>query len=183
MPLLLHYLVKQEGDCGAELLSMVDHYIQRCSRVYYTLEYRDQQDIAQEASIKLLVHYEDIRYSINKRWLYVMVKNLCIDVLRKQRCSNQLITAVPTQETDVPPPDPRDFEYLPEFDHRECLDNVFAHIASQPTGLEDLTIYSHYAYGSNRADIAHITGRSINAVTKRISILRSRLKSLRDELC
>lgn len=183
MPLLLHNLVKQQGDCGSELLSIVDHYIHRCCRVYYTLDHRDQQDISQEASIKLLVHYEDIKYSINKRWLYVMVKNLCIDALRKQRSSNQLIPRMSDPEADVPPPDLKDFEYSSEFDHRECLDNVFTHIANQPTGQEDLTIYSHFAYGLSRTDIAQITGRTVNAVTKRISILRSRLKAIRDELC
>ena len=162
---------------------MVEHYIQRCCGVYYTLDYRDQQDIAQEASIKLLLHYEDIKHTISKRWLYVMVKNLCIDAIRKQRNNNQLTLTKSQQEPDVPPPDMEDFDYSASFDHRECLDNVFSYIAAQPTGQEDLTVYAHFAYGLNRADIAHITGRTVSAVTKRISILRSRLKTLRDELC
>ena len=183
MPSLLHNLVTQQDDCGSELLSIVEHYIQRCCRVYYTIDYAAQQDIAQEASIKLLLNYEEIKHTISKRWLYVMVKNLCIDVLRKQRSNNQLISSGLQQEADVPPPEMADFTYSSNFDHHECLDNVFAYIAAQPTGQEDLTVYSHFAYGLNRADIAHITGRTVSAVTKRISILRSRLKSLRDELC
>jgi RNA polymerase sigma factor (sigma-70 family) len=183
MPLLLHNLVKQQDDCGSELLSIVEHYIQRCCRQYYNLDYGTQQDIAQEVSVKLLLNYEDIKYTISKRWLYVMVKNLCIDIIRKQCSTNQLITSESTQEDDVPPPTMVDFSYSSKFDHHECLENVFAYITAQPTGQEDLTIYSHFAYGLNRAEIAHITGRTVSAITKRISILRSRLKSLRDELC
>lgn len=183
MPLLLHNLVNQQGDSGSELLSMVDHYIQRCCRVYYTLDYGMQQDIAQEASIKLLLHYEDIKHTISKRWLYVMVKNLCIDALRKQRSHHQLIAPQSQQDPEVPPPEMKDFDYSSNFDHHECLENIFAYIAAQPTGQEDLTVYSHFAYGVSRADIAQITGRTVSAVTKRISILRARLKGLRDELC
>lgn len=55
MHLMLHDLVKQESDSGSELLSMLEHYIHRCCRVYYTLNYSEQQDIAQEASIKLIL--------------------------------------------------------------------------------------------------------------------------------
>ena len=180
---MLHNLVKQEGDSGSELLSMVEHYIQRCCRVYYTLDYSDQQDIAQEASIKLILNYESMKHTITKRWLYVMVKNLCIDAVRKQINKNQLISSESQRDPDVSPPEMKDFTYSSNFDHHECLDNVFAYIAAQPTGQEDLTVYSHFAYGLDRADIAHITGRTVNAVTKRISILRARLKGLRDELC
>ena len=180
---LLNNLVNQEGDCGSELLSMVEHYIQRCCRTYYSLGYGEQQDIAQEASIRLLLNYESIKDTISKRWLYVMIKNLCIDELRKQMSSNQLRFAESKEEANVSPPDIDSFKSINEFDHRECLDNVFSYIAAQPSGQEDLTIYSQFAYGLSRADIAHITGRTVNAVTKRISILRSRLKSIRDELC
>ncbi|PWQ96547.1 RNA polymerase sigma factor [Leucothrix pacifica] len=180
---MLRNLVKQEGDSGSELLSMVDHYVQRCCRVYFTLDYRDQQDIAQEAAIKLILNYEDMKYTITKRWLYVMVKNLCIDAVRKQGSKNQLTSSESQQDPDVPLPGMEEFTYSSNFDHHECLDNVFAYISAQPNGQEDLTIYSHFAYGLGRADIAHITGRTVNAVTKRISILRARLKTLRDELC
>lgn len=184
IPILLHNLVQQKGDNGAELLSIVEHYIKQCCRTYYSISYEEQQDIAQEASIKLLLHYNDLKHSISKRWLYVMVKNLCLDVLRKQRSNNPLTHSVPDEE-----PDERrqltleDFEPYSYIDRYECLDNVFAYIEAQPTGLEDLTVYSHFACGSSRADIAHITGRTVSAVTKRISILRSRLKALRGELC
>ena len=180
---LLNNLVNQEGDCGSELLSMVEHYIQRCCRTYYSLGYSEQQDIAQEASIRLLLNYEAIKHSISKRWLYVMVKNLCIDELRKQKNSKQLGLPDSEVEPQVSPPSMEDFECSTEFDHRECLDNVFGYIAAQPSGKEDLIIYSQFAYGLSRADIANITGRTVNAVTKRISILRSRMKSIRDELC
>ena len=180
---LLNNLVNQEGDCGSELLSMVEHYIHRCCRTYYTLGYSEQQDIAQEASIRLLLNYESIKRNISKRWLYVMVKNLCIDELRKQRNANQLRLPESKEESHVPPPDIESFERSGELENRDCLNNVFGYIASQPTGQEDLIIYSHFAYGLSRSDIAQVTGRTVNAVTKRISILRSRLKSIRDELC
>jgi len=184
LPLHLHDLVHQEGDYGAEILSIVEHYTKRCCRDYYSLTDSDQQDIAQEASIKLLINYENLQYTISKRWIYVMIKNLCLDVLRKQRSKNQLISPDEDPDTDNYAPLELDaFEPSDHFDNYECLDNVFAYIKSQPTGHEDFSIYSHYAYGLSREDIAYITGRTVSAVTKRLSVLRMRLKKLRSEIC
>lgn len=181
---LLYNLVEQSGDNGAEILSIVEHYIHHCCRNYYSITDSEQQDIAQEASIKLLINYEELKHTISKRWIYVMVKNLCLDALRKQRGSNQLSSLGQDQDTEnYSSLDPEDFKPQDQFDNHECLDNVFAYIGAQPTGQEDLTIYSHFVYGASRADIAHITGRTVNAVTKRVSILRTRLKKLRSELC
>lgn len=163
---------------------MVEHYIQRCCRTYYTLTIAEQEDIAQEASVKLLLHYPELKHSISKRWLYVMVKNLCIDALRKQRSHQHLSIDESNNNEDINcEPVMEDFVYSSQFDNRECLDNVFSYLSSQPTGQEDVTVYSHYAYGLSRTDIAQITGRTVSAVTKRISTLRARLKQLRDELC
>ena len=181
---LLHNLVLQQGDHGSELLSIVEHYIQQCCRTYYSITYEERKDIAQEASIKLLLNYEDIKHSISKRWLYVMVKNLCLDALRKQRKSNQLNHSTVDEDTKQQIQiTPEDFESYSFFEQHQCLDNVFAYIEAQPTGENDLTVYSHFAYGVSLADIAQMTGRTVGAVTKRISILRSRLKTLRAELC
>lgn len=183
VPLMLHNLVHQQGDCGAGLLSLVKYYIQRCCQTYYSLDFNDQQDIYQEASVKLLMHHPNIKYTVSKRWVYVMVKNLCIDALRSQR-SRQPLKLHGSDDEDVRcEPAIDDFVYSSQFDNRECLDNVFSYLAAQPNGKEDLTVYSHYAFGLSRTDIAQITGRTVSAVTKRISTLRARLKQLRDELC
>lgn len=180
---MLYNLIQQKGDYGVALLSLIKHYIKQCCRIYYSITDSQQQDIAQEASIKLILHYEDLKDSISKRWLYVMVKNLCLDTLRKQR-SNLLEYSIDDKETDkYQELTLQDFEPYSSFDNYQCLDNVFAYIEAQSAGQEDLTVYSHFAYGLNRTDIANITGRTVSAVTKRISILRARLKTLRSELC
>lgn len=181
---MLDNLIHQKDDHGVALLSLVDQYIQQCCRTYYSITNSEQQDIAQEASIKLLVHYDNLKNNISKRWLYVMVKNLCLDALRKQRTHHTLGYSIDDKETnEYQELTLQDFEPYSYFDNHQCLDNVFAYIKAQPTGQEDLMVYSHFAYGLNRTDIANITGRTVGAVTKRISILRARLKKLRNELC
>jgi len=184
LPLLLKNLVKQQGDYGVGILNIVEHYIKQCCKTYFSITYEEKQEISQEAAIRLLLHYDDLEHSISKRWIYVMVKNLCLDVLKKQRNHNQPTPSTSHEEADIYHQLVSQNLYnLSNFDHHQCLDNVFAYIEVQPTGPEDLMIYSHFAYGSSRADIAYITGRTVSAITKRISILRSRLKTLREELC
>jgi len=181
---MLHNLIQQKGDHGVALLSLVSHYIQQCCQTYYSITYAEQQDIAQEASIKLMVHYQDLKHSISRRWIYVMVKNLCIDTLRKQRKSNCFDYSIDHEETnEYSQLTLEDFDSHSYFDNHQCLDNVFAYIEAQPTGEDDLIVYTHFAYGLSRSDIANITGRTVSAITKRISILRARLKQLRGELC
>ena len=69
------------------------------------------------------------------------------------------------------------------YHETECIEKVFDEIENQPTGNEDLSIYTQFAMGKSNAEIAEETGRTSGAIAKRISILRQRVKQLKQALC
>ena len=60
---------------------------------------------------------------------------------------------------------------------------MFQHIEQQITGVEDMQIYTAYALGNSNEEIAAQTGRSTGAIAKRLSLLRERVRQLRQALC
>ncbi|RVU85382.1 hypothetical protein EOL70_05405 [Leucothrix sargassi] len=180
--LLTDYL-DQTGDNGAELLDFTRRYIKRLSKNHYEFSWAEQQDILQEMAIILLCQGERYRSHFSKRLLYVMVRNQCIDQIRKN--SRHLSTLV-LSDNDMkasPPPSVADGADAEMFHHLNCLERIFGVIESQPTGQEDMRIYTQYAFGLSHMEISKSTSRSVNAIAGRLSTLRTRLRKLRNELC
>lgn len=69
------------------------------------------------------------------------------------------------------------------YNETECLEHIFDHIEQQPTGAMDIAIYTHHAFGLSNAEISAQTGRTAGAIAKRLSLLRQRIKQLRERLC
>lgn len=181
----MYDFVDQKNDNGASLLKYIVSYISYVSMTHYELSYADQEEVQQEVAIKLLCQGHEIGHKFSKRFLYVMVRNQCIDQQRKK--SRQLATFVPSNTSidDVSAPAPclsegKDVSLLHSLN---CLEIIFSHLEAEPTGARDIAIYTNYAFGLSHNEIAAHSGRTPNAIAKRLSILRDRLKRLQSEYC
>lgn len=181
----LYKFIDQKNDNGAYLLKYIVSYVSYVSMAHYELSYADQEEVQQEVAIKLLCQGRDIAKKFNKRFLYVMVRNQCIDQRRKK--SRQLATFVSSddlkEEVTAPAPGLDDSSHVALLDSLECLENIFAHIEAEPTGAEDMKIYTHYAFGFSHVEIAEHVDRSPGAITKRLSLLRTNLRKLKNKYC
>lgn len=152
---------------------------------HYELSYADQEEVQQEVAIKLLCQGNDIVPKFNKRFLYVMVRNQCIDQRRKK--SRQLATFVPADNSSddiiAPAPSVDEGSEVSLLNSLDCLEIIFSHIECEPTGVQDIAIYTHYAFGFSHNEIAEHVDRKPGAITKRLSILRSRLRELKNQYC
>ncbi|WP_026220938.1 RNA polymerase sigma factor [Thiofilum flexile] len=182
---MLDAFVHQQGDCGAALLNTLQRYIRYCSTRLQPLSLEDQQEVMQEVCIKLLHPHQSLIDNC-QGWLFTIVRNEYIDHLRRQQRINRVL---------VPDTDGNLVEvseaagYLQQPDHgnfyaeADCLEHIFDHIEQQPTGTEDIEIYTQYALGMSNQEIAAQTGRTAGAIAKRISLLKQKLKQLMSELC
>lgn len=182
---MLAQFVEQRGDKGAKLLSVLTRYIQTCAYRHYPLNTEDQQDILQEAAIKLLKHHQQLQGQCSA-WLFSVVRNEYIDRLRQYQSKKKVFepdpdgTLVPIAEESSVSLALADQELYNQVD---CLERVFAEIARQPTGQMDMAIYTEYVQGLSNGEIAERTGRTIGAIAKRLSGLRERVWQLKQELC
>lgn len=177
--------LNQTGDLGAGLLSCIMSYIAYiCSR-HYELSFAEREDVLQEVAMKLMCQGEKLQAHFSKRLLYVMVRNQCIDQFRKQQ--RQLAVFNPSstsvQEVSAPAPSMTEGADISLIQNLNCLEAIFGHIESQPTGKADIAIYTHYAFGLSHCEIAARVQRTTGAITKRLSILKGHLKALKNELC
>ena len=181
---LVNYL-DQKNDNGAMLLEYIDRYIAHVCRTHYAFSFSEQEDIRQEMAIILLCQGEKYRQRFAKRLLYVMVRNQCLDQFRKQR--RHLTTFVsPASKEDqqsAPAPTISDGADAELFQHLNCLERIFGEIGAQPTGSEDIKIYTQYAFGLSHLEISQSANRSVTAIARRLSILRNRLNKLKNDLC
>lgn len=185
---MLNAFVHQQGDAGAQLLSTLQRYIQYCGYKLQPLTRDDQQEVLQEVAITLLQRYKQLKKDCNG-WLFTIVRNQYIDQLRKQQRRVSLTdTAQHTSDSDSD--NPQAVHNLPAahngtrlYHETECLEHIFNHIEQQPTGAMDIAIYTHHAFGLSNAEISEQTGRTAGAIAKRLSLLRQRVKQLRESLC
>lgn len=179
---ILKNFVNQDGDNGAKLLSILTQYINTCHFKMHPISKEDQQDILQNVCIKIIQNHEKLNghcYS----WLYNIVKNTFIDHLRQQQRYHYLVKT--ETNNDIL------FESHPDhgnqnpclYNETDCLEAIFNQIEQQPTGKMDIKIYTGFALGYSRATIALQTGRTITAITKRLSKLRQLVKQLKQNIC
>ena len=182
--LLVNY-IDQKNDNGAMLLEYIHRYIAHVCKNYHPFSFTEQEDICQEMAIILLCRGEKYRHHFTKRFLYVMVRHQCLDEFRKKNRQLATFDASASQEDQqaAPAPTVTDGADAELFQQLNCLERIFGEIEAQPTGREDVHIYTQYAFGLSRLEISQSTKRSVTAVTRRLSILRSRLSKLKNELC
>lgn len=183
---VLENFIFQRGDMGARLLSILSTYIHHCTYKVCPMSQEDKQEVLQEVSIKLLRRHKQLKGNCNG-WLYTIVRNEYIDHLRKQSSRSQWIA--PDHKGNLIEADAIHHEQVNSLSRQstyhetDCLESVFDHIENQATGTMDITIYTGYAEGQSLAYIAEQTNRTVNAIGKRISNLRKRVRELREKLC
>ena len=181
---MLDNFVLQKGDLGTQLLASLTQYIKFCSYKMQPLSSEDQQEVLQEVGIKLLNKHQQLSGNCCG-WLFTIVRNEIIDQLRKQK--NRPTLLEPDNQgnlVEVQPQYPAELLHHKNLYHEtDCIEKVFDEIERQPTGAEDLSIYTHFAMGKSNAEIAAEAGRTKGAIAKRISILRQRVKQLKHALC
>lgn len=182
---MLENFVLQQGDCGAKLLSVLERYIQYCNFKVSPLNLEDRQEILQEVAIKILNKHHQLRDNC-KGWLFTIIRNEYITRIRSTNRYAQVFE--PDSNGNLVSVDQSSHLTLLNvdsnlFDETECLEYVFNHIESQPTGAMDINIYTHCALGLSHSEIAKETGRTTGAIGKRISLLRGQVKQLMQELC
>jgi len=184
---MLCNLLDQENDNGAALLSLVDRYIHHFGRRYCNLSFDEQQDIQQEVAINLLHHGESVRQNCSRAWVYTIVRNQCINHIRKRTCRSSIIKSTENYDAIA-----SIVGKAPSLDHGlnvdvidsiDCLQKVFDQIEAQETGKEDIAIYTQYAFGLSYLEISASSNRTVAAIGNRISILKKRLKKLIEEYC
>ena len=181
---MLDNFVFQKGDLGKALLATLSQYIKFCSYKMQPLSPEDQQEVLQEVGLKLLNKHKQLTGNCSG-WLFTVVRNEIIDQLRKQKSRPTLLE--PDNKgnlVEIMPQYPAEILHHKNLFHEtDCIEKVFDEIERQPTGSEDLAIYTHFAMGKSNAEISEETGRTSGAIAKRISILRQRVKQLKQALC
>ena len=176
--------MRQRGDKGAKLLSSLQRYIQYCTYKLQPLSQADQQEVLQEVALKLLSKHSQVHTNC-AGWLFTLVRHEYIDQLRRQ--VQQVQTLVESPNGDLVALEPYFAVTTTSHDNlfleADCFEYVFNHIEQQPTGTEDIQIYTAYASGESNEAIAVQTGRSTGAIAKRLSLLRERVRQLRQALC
>ena len=184
---MLVNLLDQKHDYGAAMLSLVDRYINHFSRRYCDLTFHERQDVSQEVAIKLLCHGDKVRDNCSRSWVYAVVRNQCISYVRKQTTELSVINHAvdandDAQVTGAAPKLVEDADYA-MINQIDCLQKVFNKIEVQETGKADIAIYTQYAFGLSYVEISKRSKRTVDAIGRRISVLKQRLKNLVNEYC
>lgn len=157
--------------------SLVDLFEKHKRKVYQfafqlTRNIDDAMDVTQEAFLRL--HREWHRWRPSKdpaSWLYTVVRNLSIDVLRKRN-------AIGECEPDTDLPDIRAFGPEQIAIQQELSAMVWAEIGSLPLPLREALVLRDW-HGLSYGQIAEILGVPVSTVTWRIhdarTILRRRM--------
>ena len=184
---MLRHLLDQENDNGAAILSLVARYISHFAKLYCNLSFHEQQDICQEVAIKLICNGSKVRENCPRSWVYAVVRNQCISHVRKQSTHLSVFQSSATPEADATMagsiPLLNEGVGVAVIQQMDCLQKVFDRIEAQETGKADIAIYTQYAFGLSYLEISKRTNRTVDAIGRRISVLKSRLKNLMDDCC
>lgn len=116
----------------------------------------DAKDIVQDCFIKL---WGDTAITEKvesvKSFLYTMVRNRCIDYIRKQKVRSKAAPYLQPSEEDE--------EYFDELAFAEMLRQVLEHIECLPAGMRTV-LKKYYLQGKKHKQIAKESSTTINAV-------------------
>lgn len=184
---MLCHLLDQEHDKGAAIMSLVERYINHFARRYCNLSFHERQDIRQEVAISLLCHGKTMRENCPKSWVYTVVRNQCIAHVRKQTKHLTVFKSTEHSNTEShvtgPVPAFNEGVEVGVIQQIDCLQKVFDQIEAQETGKADIAIYTQYAFGLSYVEISKRSKRTVDAIGRRISVLKGRLKKLMNECC
>ncbi len=184
---MLGDLLDQTNDQGAAMMSLVEGYINHFCRRYGNLNFDEQQDILQEVAIKLLCYGEKVRENCPKSWVYTVVRNQCINHIRNRSSRSFIFNSSQDDQPELyitgSPPLLNQSTDITLVDELDCLETVFKRIEDQPTGTTDVSLYTLYAFGLSYAEISERSQRTIDAIGRRISLLKKRLKEFMHECC
>lgn len=182
---MLCHFIDQSDDHGAAILNLVERYINHFNQRYANLDFHERQDIQQDVAIKLLSQGHKVRDNCPRAWVYTVVRNQCINHVRKQSKHLPCISTSNYSESGetgrLPTLDEgRTIRLIHQMD---CLQKIFDKIESQETGKADIALYTQYAFGLSYKEIAKRSKRTVDAIGQRISVLKKRLKLLVEECC
>jgi RNA polymerase sigma-70 factor (ECF subfamily) len=119
----------------------------------------DAEDTVQDTLLRLWQMVDALRMPMDALAL-VLVRNLCIDKLRKQKSSLPLT---------------HDFEQADEVEYDERIERVLAMMASLPT-MQQTILRLRHMEGMEMRQIAELTGSNEVAIRKALSRARQSLK-------
>ena len=182
---MLCNLLDQKHDKGVAILSLVDRYTSHFAKCYCNLSFHERQDIRQEVAISLICNGEKVRDNCSKAWVYAVVRNQCLDHIRKQARQVAVFEGSADPESSVQGPVPATIEStdVGVIERIDCLQKIFDTIEAQETGKADIAIYTQYAFGLSHDEISKRSKRTTGAIARRISVLKTRLKKLMNECC
>ena len=134
----------------------------------------DAKDIVQDCFIKLWDN-ESITEKITsvKSFLYTMVRNRCIDYVRKQKVITKAVSQVQASEEDP--------EYFDELAFAEMMRQVLDHIEKLPAGMS-IILKKYYLQGKKHKEIANELSTTPDAVrmqkTRAIKLLKQKMLDL-----
>lgn len=180
-------LLDQKNDKGAAMLSLVERYVNHFANLYCNLSFHERQDIRQEVAISLICSGSKVRDNCPNSWVYTVVRNQCISYVRKH--ATQLTVF---KHSDDPEAEANQSGSAPSLietadiiviQRIDCLEKIFNRIEAQETGKADIALYTQYAFGLSYVEISKRSKRTVDAISRRISVLKSRLKNLMNECC
>ncbi|PWQ98876.1 hypothetical protein DKW60_07470 [Leucothrix pacifica] len=184
---MLCHLLDQNNDHGAAMMNLIEHYINHFNQRYANLEFHERQDIRQDIAIKLISQGHKVRDNCSRAWVYTVVRNQCINHIRSKSKhlsipNAQHYTDVESNETGLIPSldEGHNVRLLQQMD---CLQKIFDQIEAKETGKADVAMYTQYAFGLSYKEISKCSKRRVDAIGRRISILKKRLKKLAEECC
>lgn len=128
----------------------------------------ESKDIVQDCFIKLWdgQRIQD-RTDTVKSLLYTMVRNRCIDYLRKRKVTVKAITGLSENETDV--------EYFDELLFAETMRQIYNQISELPSKMQQV-VRLYYEEGKNYKQIAEELHSSPETVRKQRQLALKRLR-------
>jgi RNA polymerase sigma-70 factor (ECF subfamily) len=145
--------------------------------IQYVNEVDDAKDIVQNAFLKLWENRQTIKQNSNLRnYLFTLVKNACIDYIRKKQNYNQHVSSIYNVEFDV------NLVVLEETSYEEyekILTNIELAVDSLPEKCRDVFKLSKYNKLSNKevSTKLKISIKTVEAqLSKATKILRSELQ-------
>jgi len=155
----------------AEFAELFAQY--RLRAYYYALQMLgnpdDALEVTQEAFLRLHRHW--VRRDRSRPfapWMYSVVRNLSIDLLRKRACRQECeLEAAPEVAPEVGPER--------ESQRRQLTERLWREIARLPEAQREVLLLRDW-HGLSYAEIAEATGTSLTTVNSRLHDARSRLR-------
>lgn len=133
-------------------------------------DWEEAQDVTQEAFTRWAAHDRPLNGpSANRRWLFVVARNLAFSVLRKRARNPHLPVSDMTQRPDQSP------SPLESESANETAQIVARAIAELPPEMREVVVLREYE-SMTYDEIAHITGATLGTVKSRLARARSVLR-------